>query len=85
MNLVPNPGRVLARASSMWAVYGALIVMAIDKAPEVLKGPEAEKLLSTEWRDRLLGLCLILAPILRVIQQQSLSGPTTPPSPLTRD
>lgn len=85
MNLVPNPGRVLARASSMWAVYGGLVILLIDKAPQWLKGPEAEKLLSPEWRDTLLGLCLIAAPILRIIQQQSLSGPPAPPSPLTKE
>lgn len=76
MNLVPNPGKVLARASSMWAVYGGLLVLLVDKAPELLNGPGADKLISPEWRDRLLGLCLILAPILRVIQQQSISTAT---------
>jgi hypothetical protein len=76
MNLVPNAGRVLGMATSLWAVYGALIVMAVDKAPELLNGPGADKLISPEWRDRLLGLCLILAPILRVIQQQSLTTAT---------
>lgn len=76
MNLIPNPGRVLARASSMWAVYGGLLILLVDKAPELLNGPGADKLISTEWRDRLLGLCLILAPILRVIQQGSITTAT---------
>lgn len=83
MNLVPNPGRVLAWASSMWAVYGALLILLVDKAPEWLKGPGAEKLLSPEWRDLLLGLCLVLAPLFRVIQQRTLQEP--PIAPLKGD
>lgn len=79
MNLVPNPGRVLLLASSMWAVYGGLLILLIDKAPEWLKGEQASRLLSPEWRDWLLVACLILAPIFRVIQQQSLSAPPAPP------
>lgn len=76
MNLIPNPGRVLATASSLWAVYGGLLVLLIDKAPELLNGPGADKLISPEWRDRLLGLCLILAPILRIVQQSSITTAT---------
>jgi hypothetical protein len=84
MNLIPKPGRVLALASSMWAVYGALLILVLDKAPEWLKGPQAEKLISPEWRDILIGLCLVLAPIFRIIQQRSLHE-TQPPSPLLRE
>lgn len=84
MNLIPNPGRVLARASSMWAVYGGLLILLVDKAPQWLKGADAEKLLSPEWRDILIGLCLAAAPILRIIQQQSLSGPSAAPKPVLK-
>jgi hypothetical protein len=85
MKLVPNPGRVLARASSMWAVYGGLLILLVDKAPEWLKGPGAEKLIAPEWRDVLIGLCLALAPVLRIIQQRSLHQPTLPVGPVLKE
>lgn len=79
MRLVPNWPKVLALASSMWAVYGGMVILLIDKAPQWLKGPQAEKLFSPEWRDVLLGLCLLAAPVLRIIQQRSLQPPAIQP------
>lgn len=76
MRLIPNWGAVLAKASSMWAVYGGMAVLVVDKAPGWLKGPEAAKLITSEWRDTLLGICLFLAMVFRVIQQQALATAT---------
>lgn len=85
MRLIPNWPAVLARASSLWAVYGGLFVLLVDKAPGWLKSDAAAHFLSPEWREILLGLCLIAAPVLRIIQQRSISGDPPPPHPLTKE
>lgn len=73
MAFVANPGRVLATATSLWAAYGGLAILLLDKGQEWLKGPGTDKLISPEWRDILLGLCLILIPPLRIWQQRALA------------
>lgn len=76
LRLVANPGKVALTASSLWAVYGAVLILIVDKAPEWLNMPAFQKVMSPEWRDRLLALCLFLAWLFRLIQQQALANAT---------
>jgi hypothetical protein len=78
MELVEKPGTVLAKATSMWAVYGGIAVLVLDYGTKWLQS-DASAGLSPEWRDGLLGVCLILAPIFRVIKQRSLQPPVIRP------
>lgn len=80
MELVPNAPTVLARASSLWAAYGALAIDVGIKALEYLRDHRDLK-----WQDALLPLALLLIPLFRVVKQESLSGPTQPPHPLARE
>lgn len=84
MELVEKPGTVLAKAASMWAVYGGIAVLVVDYAAKWLQS-DASAGLSPAMHDILLGVCLIAAPVLRIIRQRSISGPSTPPSPLLRE
>lgn len=76
LRLVANPGKVALTASSLWAVYGAVLILIVDKAPEWLNMPAFQKLISPEWRDRMLAICLFLAWLFRLIQQQALATAT---------
>lgn len=71
--LVPNPGRVLATSSSLWAAYGAIVLFVGDKAVEYLQSPAAADL---GWKDAVLGVLLFAIPILRILYQQSLASAT---------
>lgn len=79
---IHNASTVLKKASSVWAAYGAIVLFIGDKAIEYLKSPAAANL---SWKDAALGVLLIAIPILRIIKQESISGPSAPPSPLIRE
>lgn len=79
MELVDKPGQVLARATSMWAVYGGILVLLVDYGTKFLQSDASAGFLSPEWRDVLLGVCLVLAPIFRIIKQRSLQPPAIEP------
>lgn len=71
--LVANAPQVLTRASSLWAAYGAIVLFLGDKIVEYLQSPAAANL---TWKDAALGVLLVLIPILRVWQQQSITTAT---------
>lgn len=69
--LVPNPGTVLLKASSMWATYGAFV---IDVGIKILEYIQDNREL--KWQDMLVPLALICIAAFRVVQQQSITNAT---------
>lgn len=80
IKLVEKWPKVLALASSLWAVYGGMAVVLVDKAPGWLQGDTAAHLLPPFWRDVLVALALALAAVFRVIQQEKLRAATRTPT-----
>jgi hypothetical protein len=71
--LVPNAPQVLARASSLWAAYGAIVLYFGDKVVEYLQSQDAANL---TWKDGVLGVLLVAIPILRIWYQESIATAT---------
>lgn len=69
--LVPNAGDVLAKSSSLWAVYGAFIV---DVGIKVLQYLQENR--DLKWQDAIIPIALILATAFRVIPQRSITSAT---------
>lgn len=80
MNLVPNPGKVLLKASSLWAAYGALALDVGIKVQEYVRDHR-----ELRWQDMVVPILLLLIPAFRVVQQQSLSEPPATSNPLPKD
>jgi hypothetical protein len=74
MKLVENPGKVLVRASSLWAAYGALILDVGIKVLEYVRDNREMRL-----QDMVVPILLLLIPVFRVVQQQSLQPPALAP------
>lgn len=69
--LIPNAGAVLARSSSLWAIYGAFV---IDVGIKVLEYLQANR--DLKWQDAIIPVALILATAFRVMPQRSITSAT---------
>lgn len=82
--LVPNAPTVAAKSSTMWTLYVGILADLIDMAVKWLQSPSIADAGIT-WVQPALLVLMTAAAIFRVIRQESISGPSTPPSPLLRE
>lgn len=71
LRFVPNPGTILLKASSLWVTYGVIITDVTIKIIEYINEHREFK-----WQDMVLPIVLLLIPLFRVIQQQSVATAT---------
>lgn len=71
MRLIPNAGTVAAKASSMWALYGAFLIDAGIKILEYIQDNRQLK-----WQDMLVPIALIVVAAFRLTYQASLATAT---------
>jgi hypothetical protein len=84
MALVPNAPTVAVKSSTMWTLYLGMATDATDMAIKVLQSPSVADA-HLGWVQPTLLVLMAAAAIFRVVKQESISGPATPPSPLLRE
>jgi hypothetical protein len=82
MALVSNAPTVAAKSSTMLTLYAGIVGNAADMAVKALQSGSFD---SVGWAQPALMVVMIVAAVCRVIKQESLSGPTPPPSPLMKE
>jgi hypothetical protein len=84
MALVPNAPTVAVKSSTMLTLYVGMAADFADMAVKILNSPSiADAHLG--WVQPALLVLMAVAAICRVIKQESISGPTPPPSPLLKE
>lgn len=73
--LVSNWKEVLLKS---WAIWVAAIGLALPELLEFLANNSDTLPLTDEWKSTVRTVALALVIVARVVQQKSLSGPTTP-------
>lgn len=71
MRLIPNAGEVAAKASSMWALYGAFVIDVGIKVLEYIQNNREVK-----WQDMVVPIALIVVAAFRLTYQSSLASQT---------
>lgn len=84
MALVPNAPTVAVKSSTMLTLYVGMAADLADMAVKVLQSPSLAEA-NLGWVQPALLVLMALAAIFRVIKQESISGPTPPPSPLLKE
>jgi hypothetical protein len=80
--LVSNWKTVLTKS---WAVWVALLGLITPELLEWIADNAASFPFEDHHKNWLRAACLALIPVVRILQQQALSGPKTPPGPLLRE
>lgn len=68
MELVPNAGKIWWRSSASWAAIGAATLDVAIKAFEFYVNNR-----NLKWQDAVVPIAMLLVPLFRVIQQESVT------------
>lgn len=83
MALVPNAPTVALKSSSNLTLYVGIVANLTDMAIKVLQSPSIADA-GLGWVQPTLLVLMVAASVFRLFKQESISGPTPPPSPLTK-